>query len=97
MRIYWNNKDPDHISMFAKSLRPVLRLKIIYYMRLLLISAGMIWAPMCIFLGATYRRSSYLYRIELNVMDLDGGPVGSAISDYTISHTEVADTSPVWH
>ncbi|KAJ1718849.1 hypothetical protein LPJ53_006269 [Coemansia erecta] len=82
--------------MFAKSLRPVLRLKMIYYMRLLLISAGMIWAPLCIFFGATYRRSSYLYRIELNVVDLDGGPVGSAISDYIISHAVVADTSPVW-
>ncbi|KAJ2778030.1 hypothetical protein GGI15_004304 [Coemansia interrupta] len=97
MRFYWNDEDPSRISMFAKSLRPVLRLKMIYYMRLLLISGGMIWAPLCIFFGATYRRSSYLHRINLLIVDLDGGPIGREISDHILMHADPGDaSSPVW-
>ncbi|KAJ2375875.1 hypothetical protein IW150_002308, partial [Coemansia sp. RSA 2607] len=90
------DEDPDRISIFAKSFRPVLRTKLLYYLRLLLIGVCMLWTPLCIFFGATHRRTSFLHRITLVVVDLDGGPVGSTISDYIISHAPTKDTSPTW-
>ncbi|KAJ2470675.1 hypothetical protein EV174_006076, partial [Coemansia sp. RSA 2320] len=80
VRVYDNNKDSEgRISLLDSSLRSELRSRGLYYVRLMGISTVMLWAAMSIFYGAVFRRSTYIYRTQLELVDLDHGPVGAGI------------------
>ncbi|KAJ2426866.1 hypothetical protein GGF41_001892, partial [Coemansia sp. RSA 2531] len=66
--------DAGRLSMFDQKLRPVLRPNALYYLRVLALSTVMLWMPMCLFFGAVFRRSEYIYRTDIEIVDLDQGP-----------------------
>ncbi|KAJ2070716.1 hypothetical protein GGH13_003836 [Coemansia sp. S155-1] len=72
--------DAGRLSMFDQKLRPVLRPNALYYLRVLALSTVMLWMPMCLFFGAVFRRGEYIYRTDIEIVDLDQGPVGRQIS-----------------
>ncbi|KAJ1823575.1 hypothetical protein GGH91_001016 [Coemansia sp. RSA 2671] len=83
--------DAGRLGMFDPKLRPVLRPNALYYLRLLALSSFMLWMPLCLFFGAVFRRSVYIYRTDIEVVDLDQGPVGRQL---TQSVLQIAAAAP---
>ncbi|KAJ1642929.1 hypothetical protein LPJ64_005259 [Coemansia asiatica] len=81
---FLDNPDNARTSIFAPKLRRTLRTRGLYYLRLMLIGVVMIWVPMCLFFGAVYNRSNYLYRLHLDIIDLDGGFVGRNLTQHIL-------------
>ncbi|KAJ2752959.1 hypothetical protein GGI19_003475 [Coemansia pectinata] len=72
--------DAGRLSMFDRKLRPALRPNALYYLRILALSTVMLWMPMSLFFGAVFRRSEYIHRTDIEIVDLDQGLVGRQIS-----------------
>ncbi|KAJ1821485.1 hypothetical protein LPJ75_000706 [Coemansia sp. RSA 2598] len=55
----------------------------------------MLWFILSLFFGANYKRSFYAYRLDIDIVNLDNGPVGQAIVD-SILAIPAAKTLPTW-
>ncbi|KAJ1822712.1 hypothetical protein LPJ56_000589 [Coemansia sp. RSA 2599] len=94
---FLDNPDNARSSVFAPELRSTLRTRGTYYLRVLAISSMMIWGAMSVFLGAVYKRSSYLHDIHLDLVNLDNGPVGRMMTQHVLAgNTAGRRTEPQW-
>ncbi|KAJ2635579.1 hypothetical protein GGF40_003522 [Coemansia sp. RSA 1286] len=55
----------------------------------------MLWFVLSLFFGANYKRSHYAYRLDIDIVNLDNGPVGQAIVD-AIMDIPPSKTLPTW-
>ncbi|KAJ2377807.1 hypothetical protein H4S02_007542, partial [Coemansia sp. RSA 2611] len=87
----------DRVGLFDASLRPLLWERLIYYIRILVIFSTMYWIAGSIIYGAVYKRSDMTHHATLEVVDLDGGPVGRAVADSILQlNSRPSDKSPRW-
>ncbi|KAJ2702355.1 hypothetical protein FB645_004317 [Coemansia sp. IMI 203386] len=94
---FLDNADHARISILAPALRPMLNARILYYLRIFFISTLMIWTPLCLFFGAVHERSNHVYRLHLDLVDLDNGPVGRNLTQHILeSGRSSAQTAPRW-
>ncbi|KAJ1725685.1 hypothetical protein LPJ53_000164 [Coemansia erecta] len=56
---------------------------------------GFLWFVLALFYGKNFKRSMYAYRIDIDIINLDDGPVGQNITN-TILALPKAKTSPTW-
>ncbi|KAJ2371563.1 hypothetical protein IW150_004540, partial [Coemansia sp. RSA 2607] len=56
---------------------------------------GFLWFVLSLFYGKNFKRSQYAFRIDIDVINLDDGPVGEAITN-TILAIPKEKTSPTW-
>ncbi|ORX74760.1 hypothetical protein DL89DRAFT_264559, partial [Linderina pennispora] len=55
----------------------------------------MIWVPLCLFYGCVYKRSTLAHNVSVQIVDLDGGPVGANITQMVMDIPET-DSLPTW-
>ncbi|KAI8318659.1 hypothetical protein GQ54DRAFT_69794 [Martensiomyces pterosporus] len=95
---YWRynpEEDSGRVSMTEGEFRKTLKSHAMSYLHLIIISSLMIWSSLPLFFGAVYKRSNLVNSITLYVIDLDGGEVGSNVTQMVLG-TPSAPTMPVW-
>ncbi|KAJ2701475.1 hypothetical protein FB645_004621 [Coemansia sp. IMI 203386] len=89
-------EDADRISFKDSNLKPTVKRSMWAYLEVALISTGMIWTGLPLFFGSMYRRSVHANNLELYVVDLDGGYIGSNVTRM-IMDIPITQTMPLWH
>ncbi|KAJ2687063.1 hypothetical protein GGH99_003337, partial [Coemansia sp. RSA 1285] len=85
------------ISLLSTALRPTLKERGLYYVRIIIVSLFMIWIPLCLFFGGVYKRSTFAHLIRLQIVDFDKGLVGSAVTQALLMQNQPEDhTRPLW-
>ncbi|KAJ1789009.1 hypothetical protein GGH98_002156 [Coemansia sp. RSA 454] len=90
-----HGKDDHRVSITAASIRGEVRNRVWDYLQLAAISTVMIWAGLSLFFGGVYRRSVLANNINVYVVDLDGGAVGTNVTRMVLD-TAVTPSTPVW-
>ncbi|ORX71770.1 Cullin-domain-containing protein [Linderina pennispora] len=75
--------------------RTVIEVNGMYYLRLIVISTVALWLPLCLFYGAVYRRSVNVNHIHIEVIDLDMGPIGNAVTNAAMGALR-NNNNPTW-
>ncbi|KAJ1884914.1 hypothetical protein LPJ81_007000, partial [Coemansia sp. IMI 209127] len=57
----------NRVSIFSPEFRPTLKIRGMYYLRLMFISLFLIWIPLCLFYGAVYKRITFAHLIKLSI------------------------------
>ncbi|ORX72736.1 hypothetical protein DL89DRAFT_264943 [Linderina pennispora] len=55
----------------------------------------MIWVPLCLFYGCIYKRSTLAHNVSVQIVDLDGSPVGANIAQMVMDIPET-DSLSTW-
>ncbi|KAJ1663103.1 hypothetical protein IW140_005347 [Coemansia sp. RSA 1813] len=90
-----SGEDDGRIGFRNSGLRPEVKKRVRSYLELIVISTVMIWTGLSLFFGAVHKRSANAHNLDLYVIDLDGGEVGTNITQMVMG-TERSSTLPTW-
>ncbi|KAI8324013.1 hypothetical protein GQ54DRAFT_285587 [Martensiomyces pterosporus] len=88
-------EDKGRVGLTHPTIRKTTLKQAKVYIAVLIISMLMDWTVFPMFYGATYKRSTFVNNIKIQVFDLDGGPVGTNITNMILS-TPGAKNLPRW-
>ncbi|KAJ1948315.1 hypothetical protein EC988_005228 [Linderina pennispora] len=87
--------DEARLSIFDPRMYKTWRVNGTYYLRVMAISIVALWLPLCLFYGAAYRRSVNVNHIHIEVIDLDKGPIGNAVTNAAMGALR-NNNNPTW-
>ncbi|KAI8321097.1 hypothetical protein GQ54DRAFT_298231 [Martensiomyces pterosporus] len=88
--------DDGRINITARVLRRTLYERLLYDTRILFIYSLVLWAALGTFYGVMFNRSSHAYRMHLQIVDFDHGPMGQQITRLILSSSPHTKTQPTW-
>ncbi|KAJ2474169.1 hypothetical protein GGI02_000296 [Coemansia sp. RSA 2322] len=94
---WWMHRaeDSGRVGLASGGLRATLKQRVLSYASVLALSSLMLWTALPLFYGSMYKRSHLVGNIRLQVIDLDGGPVGANVSRIVLGMPPT-QLAPVW-
>ncbi|KAJ2398131.1 hypothetical protein GGI05_000278 [Coemansia sp. RSA 2603] len=89
-------EDAGRVDLKNTDLRRTVKRSLWAYLELAIISTGMLWTGLPLFFGSMYRRSVHANNLDIYVIDLDGGYLGSNVTRMVMD-IEVNPVTPLWH
>ncbi|ORX73950.1 hypothetical protein DL89DRAFT_299569 [Linderina pennispora] len=95
---YWKfqpDSDSGRIGIFSSEIHPCITRCIIGHLRIILVGIVVIWTLLCLYYSSVYKCSTFAHNVVVQIVDLDGGPVGANITQMVLD-TPTKDSLPIW-
>ncbi|PIA14840.1 hypothetical protein COEREDRAFT_98588 [Coemansia reversa NRRL 1564] len=95
IRRYLKNADANRMSITDLRFRSVLKIRLWEYIKMAIVCTLLIWTGLSLFYGAMHKKSQLVNNINLYIVDLDKGSVGSNITKMVLD-SEITSSLPLW-
>ncbi|KAJ2724597.1 hypothetical protein GGI07_001850 [Coemansia sp. Benny D115] len=98
MKAYWKHddiRDEGRVSITNTTLWSTIKFVAATNLKAFFFYSVVLWTMLSIFFGANYKRNNYSHNVTIDLVNLDNGPIGQAISNAITSMPRSA-ALPVW-
>ncbi|KAI8323490.1 hypothetical protein GQ54DRAFT_296701 [Martensiomyces pterosporus] len=98
MRPYWKHdplQDEGRVGLIDPSMRKIVKSTAKGHLKLLVFLTVVLWTILCIFFGASHKRGELVYRLKLDLVNLDEGAIGQEITDMVMGAPH-SNSAPTW-